>query len=207
MNRAAPAHRTAARTGTGTGRAPALLGIYLNDHLMGSGAGVRLIRRIRDRHSGTPIAPDLDTLVRELDEDQESLRRVINDLDVPVSRVREAVGRLAEAAGRLKLNGRLVSRSPLSDVLEFEGMLLGVEGKAACWRALRAVADVDPRIAAADMDRLLARADAQSRTLEELRHRRAAEVFAADLRGQTSPAPGRHRPHHHRRPGSAPRSA
>ncbi|MER5931863.1 hypothetical protein [Streptomyces sp. NPDC002054] len=171
---------------------PALLTVYLNDHLTGSGGGVRLIRRIADVHRDTDFGPQLAVLARDIAEDQDSLRRIMHDLGVPVRNLREAVGRLAELAGRLKLNGRILSRSPLSDVLELEAMRLGVEGKAACWRSLRAVAVGDDRLDTAELDRLLARAEDQVRSLEAMRLRRAGEVFTADLRRNATPdRPGR----------------
>ncbi|CAM5304262.1 hypothetical protein SAVIM338S_00493 [Streptomyces avidinii] len=168
--------------------APALLTVYLNDHLTGSGAGVRLSRRMAKRQGRADAdgARDLATLAAHVEEDQRSLRRIMRDLGVPVRRVREVAGRIGERAGMLKLNGRILSRSPLSDVVELETMLLGVTGKAACWRALRELADTEPRLDASDIDRLLARSDAQARTLEDQRRRRAAEVFAADLAGTAS---------------------
>nr|WP_239148871.1 hypothetical protein [Streptomyces sp. SID12501] len=60
------------------------------------------------------------------------------DLGVSTDHSKAALGRLSEKAGRLKPNGRLFSRSPLSDVLELESMLLGVQGKTSCWRPLTA---------------------------------------------------------------------
>ncbi|MEV7443130.1 hypothetical protein AB0O22_18635 [Streptomyces sp. NPDC091204] len=163
------------------GPGPSFLTVYLNDHLVGSGAGVRLAGRIAKRHRHMEAGPDLARIADQVEEDQQSLRGIMRDLDVPVRRVHEFVGRIGETAGRLKPNGRLVRRSPLSDVVELEAMLLGVEGKAACWRALRELAATDDRLDAPDLDRLLARADAQVRTLDGLRRRRAAEVFAAEL--------------------------
>ncbi|MDX3540345.1 hypothetical protein PV721_39795 [Streptomyces sp. MB09-01] len=162
--------------------------MYLNDHLTGSSAGVRLARRIAKRHRSTDGGPGLAELAKQIKEDQRSLRRVMRDVHVPVRRVHEVVGRIGETAGRLKPNGNLVRRSPLSDVVELETMLLGVEGKAACWRALRELAATDGRLDAPDLDRLLARADNQALMLDGLRRRRAAEVFAAELEG-TAPAP------------------
>jgi hypothetical protein len=73
-------------------------------------------------------------------------------------------------AGRLKFNGRLLARSPLSDLEELELLLLGVEGKAAGWRTLRTLADTDTRLDAGRLDELISRAacpdrwDALSRT-------------------------------------------
>ncbi|WP_327686169.1 hypothetical protein [Streptomyces sp. NBC_00467] len=48
------------------------------------------------------------------------------DLDVSTDHPKAALGRLAEQAGRLKPNGHLFSRSPLSDILELEALLVGV---------------------------------------------------------------------------------
>ncbi|MFF9909954.1 hypothetical protein [Streptomyces sp. NPDC013457] len=166
-------------------RSEPLLTVYLNDHLTGSAAGVRLIHRIADRQRRTGSGPVLDALARQIEEDQRSLRRIMRDLDVPVRPLREIVGRIGEKAGRLKLNGRLFSRSPLSDVLELEAMLIGVEGKAACWRALRALAETGSGPDGAQLDRLLTRAEEQSRALDAIRLERAAEVFGAEL-----PSPG-----------------
>ncbi|MCT4353545.1 hypothetical protein M5362_10445 [Streptomyces sp. Je 1-79] len=177
-----------------------LLTLYLNDHLTGSAAGVRLIHRIADRQSRTGSGPALAALARQIEEDQRSLRRIMRDLDVPAKPLREIMGRVGEKVGRLKLNGRLFSRSPLSDVLELEAMLLGVEGKAACWRALRELAETGSGVDTAELDRLLTRAGEQSRTLDDLRRRRSAEVFEADA---TEPAAERPRRVSGSRPGTA----
>lgn len=109
-------------------------------------------------------------------------------LDVPAQWPRVAAGRLAEKAARLKLNGRLVKRSPLSDVLELEVMRLGVEGKASMWRSLRVLAVTDSRLDLAAVDRLLARAGRQASVLEALRVEAARRTF-------TTPAPAPARAH------------
>ncbi|MFE7595635.1 hypothetical protein [Streptomyces sp. NPDC057494] len=162
---------------------PSLLGIYLNDHLTGAGSGVELLRRTARAQRGTALGPPLASLALEVAEDRESLLRTMAALDIPVWRSRIALGRLAEKAGRLKLNGRLFSRSPLSDVLELEAMRLGVEGKACAWRSLEALADADPRIDLVRVQGLLRRAERQIRILEALRVERAAQVFTADRTG------------------------
>ncbi|EFL18803.1 hypothetical protein [Streptomyces sp. C] len=107
-------------------------------------------------------------------------------LGVPESRGRAALGRLAEKAGRLKLNGHLFTRSPLSDVLELEAMRLGVEGKACMWRALQALADGGVRVDGARLHALLRRAERQIRILETLRAERSAQVFAPDVARTTA---------------------
>lgn len=167
---------------------PRLLAVYLNDHLAGAGAGVELLRRAARAHRGTPLGPPLAAMAQEVAQDRESLRRIMTELQVPVMRRRIALGWFAEKAGRLKLNGRVVSRSPLSDVVELEAMRLGVEGKACAWRSLQTLAGTESRIDAARVGELLRRAERQIRILEALRRDRAAQVFAAEAAaGDESP--------------------
>ncbi|MGH3016656.1 MAG: hypothetical protein ACRDNN_17050, partial [Gaiellaceae bacterium] len=83
-----------------------------------------------------------------------------------------AGGWMLEKAGRLKMNGQLRGYSPLSRVVELEGLALGVTGKLAVWKALRLLADDEPALDAAELDRLIDSAKQQQRGLEE--HRLAA---------------------------------
>jgi hypothetical protein len=84
-----------------------------------------------------------------------------------------------EKVGRLKPNGRILSRSPLSDVLEVEALRLAVEGKAAGWLLLRRFAEQDGRLDPAQLDRLINRAARQAEVLEDLRVKSAQQTFAA----------------------------
>lgn len=163
-----------------------LLELYLNDHLAGSSAGVDLLKRAAKSHSGKPFGPQLEHLAREVAQDRESLKGIMRSLEVSERRYRAALGWLGEKAGRLKLNGRLFSRSPLSDVIELEAMRLGVQGKRSCWLTLRALAKSDARIDAARLARLLDRAEEQAEVLEELRTRCAVRTFDPAQAGTTS---------------------
>ncbi|MFD5891966.1 hypothetical protein ACFWHQ_39295 [Streptomyces sp. NPDC060334] len=58
-------------------------------------------------------------------------------------------------------------------------MLMGVQGKAACWRTLRALARTDSRLHADDLDVLLDRAERQSTMLEEVRSAAAARTLGS----------------------------
>jgi len=60
-----------------------------------------------------------------------------------VHRYKVLGGWALEKAARFKPNGRLLRRSPLSDLIELEWLLLGVQGKTAGFRALRRLADTD----------------------------------------------------------------
>ncbi|MFF8281275.1 hypothetical protein ACF06W_00980 [Streptomyces albus] len=154
-----------------------MLRIYLNDHLTGATAGAELLRRTAGTHRGGPLGPELEELAREVAEDRQELVEIMVRLGVPVRQARVTAGWVAEKAGRLKLNGGLLSRSPLSDVLELEAMRLGVQAKTACWRTLAALADGEPRLDAGRLAELLDRAAAQARRLEALSARAVLQVW------------------------------
>ncbi|GAA0587098.1 hypothetical protein [Streptomyces crystallinus] len=156
-----------------------LLGIYLNDHLAGATLGVRRARSLveADSERAPALADEVRPVADEISEDRAALLDIMRRLDVPVRRYKVAAGALAETVGRLKPNGRLVRRSPLTSLVELELLRLGVEGKAALWRSLRQVADGDRRLDGAQLDDLLERAERQLDTLEQLRLRQAAETF------------------------------
>jgi hypothetical protein len=79
-------------------------------------------------------------------------------LKVPTRHYTVLAGWTAEKLGRLKPNGYLASRSPLSLLIEFEGLRLWVEGKIACWAVVRELAAHDTRLGVAELNKLLARA-------------------------------------------------
>ncbi|MFE9358303.1 hypothetical protein ACFYPB_29905 [Streptomyces olivaceoviridis] len=150
-----------------------LLGIYLNDHLAGATAGTQRIGHLVRSTRGSALGRALRPVAAEISEDRAALLDIMRDLDVPVRRTKVCAGWAAEKVGRLKLNGRLVRRSPLSTVLELEAMRLAVEGKAAGWLTLRRLATTDERLDPGRLDSLLERARRQQDTVEEWRRRQA----------------------------------
>src|ERR1700761_1346288 len=148
---------------------PRVLGIYLNDHLAGATAGTELARRVAASHQGQGEADALQRIAAEITEDRASLLQIMAALGIPVRTYKVSAAWIGEKAGRLKFNGYLLGRSPLSSLEELEILRLGVEGKAAGWRTLRVLADTDARLDAGDIDELIARARRQGDVLEELR--------------------------------------
>jgi hypothetical protein len=144
--------------------------IYLNDHLMGATAGLELFRRAAGH------IPAVRPLLEEVAEDREALLRILAAVGGQPDQVKVAAGWVGEKLGRLKLNGSLLSRSPLSDVIELESLTLGVHGKLAGWRLLRVLHD--PRLDAAELDRLILRAERQEETLEDIRLATGRTVLA-----------------------------
>lgn len=149
------------------------LAIYLNDHLAGSVVGVELARRARASNEGTEIGAVLAELCAEIEADRETLREAMRRLEVGADRLKPALGWLGEKLGRLKLNGQLRGYSPLSRIVEIEGLMAGVAGKRMLWRALEH--SCEDRLPSFDFAALVARAEAQQRRLESC-HLRAVEL-------------------------------
>jgi hypothetical protein len=157
-----------------------LLGIYLNDHLAGATGGVQLARRLARAHRDSADGDTLRRLAAEIAQDRAALLGVMAVLSIPVRGYKVFAAVIGEKTARLKLNGYLTGRSPLSSLIELEMLRLGVDGKAAGWRTLRALADRDDRLDAARLDELIARAQSQDDVLEELRVRAADQIIGLD---------------------------
>jgi hypothetical protein len=156
------------------------LGIYLNDHLAGSTLGMELAQRIAASARYLPTSDNaLERLAAEIREDRTALLEIMNALGIRIHGYKVFAAWAGEKAGRLKLNGHLLRRSPLSNLEELEMLRLGVEGKGAGWRTLRAVAERDSRLDAGRLDKLISRAARQAELLEKLRSDVAERTFNA----------------------------
>ncbi|MDX6635238.1 MAG: hypothetical protein QOF06_1441 [Solirubrobacterales bacterium] len=155
------------------------LGIYLNDHLGGSTTGVELAKRIRGANEGNEYGVVLARVAQEIEEDRQALERLMDTFEIKRDHPKVIAGWVAEKVGRLKLNGQLIGYSPLSRLVELEGLAIGITGKLSLWEALLEVADEDPRLDRAELTRLSERADSQRAEVWRLRQRAAREAFVA----------------------------
>ncbi len=155
------------------------LGIYLNDHLAGAVGASELARRLLAAEGEGAAGEFMGSFVSELEEDRTELQGLMDRLGVVRNPVKTGAAWAAEKVGRLKLNGRLIRRSPLSLLEELEVLQLGVEGKLAMWRSLREVKARDDRFKDLDLERLIERATRQRDQLERIRLEAAARLFGA----------------------------
>jgi hypothetical protein len=153
----------------------AMLRTYLQDHHAGSTVGLELARRAASSNEGNDYGTELARIADEIAEDRETLEQVMERLGVKASTIKDAAGWTAEKLGRLKPNNSLLSYSPLSRVVELEGLVLGVTGKVALWESLRTA--VGESVDGIEFERLAGRAADQRSRLERLRKRAATEAF------------------------------
>jgi hypothetical protein len=172
-----------------------LLGIYLNDHLAGAVAGSELARRCERNNAGTRYAEPLRGIANAIAEDRRTLEHLMTALGVAGNPAKQLSALAAERISRFKPNGRLTGYSPLSRIVEFDGLSAGINGKRALWLSLLAVADhfasretrggasTEPRPAqyealrTEELQRLISRADEQLETIQRLRNQASVEAF------------------------------
>ncbi|WP_298751323.1 hypothetical protein [uncultured Serinicoccus sp.] len=148
----------------------ALLRIYLEDHLTGATGMVRRLTMMRDSYQDLTVAAEVAQLLQEVTDDRQTLVDVIRSLGLRPSPAKLLLARSGELVGRLKLNGRVRRRSPLTPLLELEVVHAGISGKSGLWRSLTVHADalgLDPR---------------RFRDLEERARRQQDDVVAAHRR-------------------------
>ena len=171
-------------------RNPELLGIYCNDHLAAATGGIELVSRMLGTSKGRQYEEPLEQLLSELREEKAAYLRIMSALDIPVRQYKQLGVWVAEKLSRGKLNGRLLSRSPLSDLVEFEFLASGVRAKRSGFETLRIAAEVEPRLPKAELDRLIDQAHRQYEWLTRTRREVAADVFggAAEAADRTPDA-------------------
>lgn len=146
---------------------------YLSDHLaLSEGIGA-LAERVRDAPRWAEQRTSLEILVEVLRQDREDLEQVLADRGVRPDPLKRTLARLGERVGRLKGNGRIVRGSPLTRLIELEGLQLGLSGSLAPWVTLRDLG-VDRERAEAAIVRLAR----QQGMLDRLRPTVAASGFA-----------------------------
>ncbi|WP_445154893.1 hypothetical protein ACTWLI_01105 [Arthrobacter sp. Hor0625] len=153
-----------------------LLGLYLSDHLTGSTAGLGRIERMARDFTDTPVHADIASVADEIRRERELLLGLIKDLGIRQRPHRQAAAWLAEHAGRLKLNGRLVNRSPMTLVLETELMRGAILAKIGGWQTLEKLAP-ELGLDAATFTRLAADGRAQIEALDRVHEHARNNAF------------------------------
>ena len=165
----------------GQGTAPVLdretLEDYLNQHLLGSRSGVKMFRTAADTWKDTPYADRLRGLADEIAQEQKDLEQMITGLGMKVSVMQEAVGKVAEAAGRL--NPVNLNRSKGNGWTQVELDLLqgALQGKAAMWHVLTKLAEHAPDLDRSETDRLYRQAQDQQAEIQRISEETLATRF------------------------------
>jgi len=154
------------------------LGIYLNDHLAGATARAELARRAAGSHQDPRHRKRLAALAADIAADRQALLQLMRGAGVPVRGHKILAGWAAGKAIRLNPSANFLPRSPLSELIELETLYLGIQGKAARWRALLAATANDALTDQKRLRILLDRAGDQLAVVEELRIQAGVGLFS-----------------------------
>ena len=156
-----------------------LLRIYLRDHHAAEVAGCELAKRTARANSGTPFGTLLASIEAEFAADLRSIERIMGDLGIAPAKGKDAAAWTAEKVGRLKLIGSVTKYSPLSRVIEFEGLTLVLNGRDALLSTLSQLED--DRLDATELDRLSTRVADQRRRIDEARREAISIAFGSEV--------------------------
>ena len=131
---------------------------------------------MRANNEGNEVGTTVAELHEAVKQDRAALETIMQTLDVGVSSLRQAGGRVVEKVSRVKFDEWSTRDSDLRLLLETEALALGIEGKMAGWHALKELPA--SRLNDVDLDGLIGRARQQRATVEELRLAAARAAFA-----------------------------
>lgn len=155
------------------------LSTYIHDHLAGAHGATELLERLRSDHEGEPLAVSAAELLVEITADRRTLEDLARRLSGGYSRPKQTLAWLGARISRAKV-GRSIS-GDFGSFQALEWLVIGIHGKRALWSALAVVSPAEPELGVYDFQHLIARADAQLRTVEEHRLRMALGALGRNV--------------------------
>jgi len=152
---------------------------YLNDHRAGATAGTALARRIWRSNRRTKWGPIIEKVADSIEQDLVVLDEVRAAAGVSGGDIKKAAALLTERASRLKLNGHLLTYSPLSRVLELETLMSAVRGKQSLWVTLHSAAQSRAEWSGFDFASLEKQGSEQMETLGRVHEWAVTEMMGA----------------------------
>ena len=137
------------------------LSVYLNDHISGAVAAIKIIEDCRAHNPSGPLNEALTELLVQVKADHTVLKDIQARVPSSENPIKKFTTWLFSRVIRLKLESILFQYNDLTRLEELEGLMLGIRGKLALWSALQAAASSDDRFADIDFERLQERARQQ----------------------------------------------
>lgn len=154
------------------------LAVYLDDHLAGSVAALKMMEELIQLESGRALEAKLRELHAEVLDEQRGVRDLLERIRSSPSPVKQAAAWLSEKVGegRLALSAR--THPALARMQALEALALGLQGKLALYRVLAELAPDDRRL----HGDFAALADRTTRQHAMVEHERLAAARAAFAR-------------------------
>jgi hypothetical protein len=154
------------------------IAIYLHDHMAGSHFAIELLDSLHNQYGDEPLGRFATALKIDVEQDQATLKEIIDRVGKSHLDLKEAAGWFAEKVSQLKLK-RDDSGGGIGTFEALETLMLGIRGKFALWQVLPVVREVDARIPDKNFETLKARAEEQYGRVEAQRLDLARAIFRA----------------------------
>jgi hypothetical protein len=148
---------------------------YLNHHLAGSIVVLEILQHLEAE--AADLAPHIAKLRTEIEVDHRDLKLLMHRLGISESRIRKVSGWIAEQLTEVALEVDDESRGALRRLERLEAVAIGIDGKLALWRALKAAAEVEPELRGPAFEDLSKRAEEQRRQVEVFRLEAASSAL------------------------------
>lgn len=153
------------------------LAAYLDYHLLGSAAGVRLFDAVRQSWAGTPQEAEFRKLREELSAERKELKALHRSFGYQRNKLKQ----IGSAAGAVvsKINPLNPTRASggVGAEMELESCLSALRGKQCMWQVLTVLAPKDSRLNATRFQELEAQAADQQKRVERIMTETAGKRF------------------------------
>jgi hypothetical protein len=147
------------------------LAAYLDSHLVGSSAGMRMFNAAKRTWKGTEAAGALARIERDVAGERRELKQLMHALGYRRSMFKAAAARAGAAVGKLNPVNPLRTGGGATGQLELELLQSALKGKECLWRTLLELADEQPRLDRRRLSELLDKVRLQQETVAEIMRR------------------------------------
>ncbi|MCG2622384.1 hypothetical protein LVY72_10700 [Arthrobacter sp. I2-34] len=153
------------------------LAAYLDSHLVGSAAGLRMFNAAKRTWKGTDAATVLAGIEREVAGERRELKQLMHSLGYHRSLFKAAAARAGAVVGKLNPVNPLRSGGGATGQLELELLQSALKGKECLWRTLLELAPAQPQLDSSRLTDLLELVRRQQETVADIMRRTAPARF------------------------------
>jgi hypothetical protein len=153
------------------------LAAYLDSHLVGSSAGVRMFNAARRTWKGTDAGSSLAGIEREIAGERQEIKQLMHTLGYRRSWLKAVASRAGAMVGKFNPVNVFRSGGGATGQLELELLQSALKGKESLWRTLLALTRAQPRLNRNRLSELLDAVRRQQDTVAEIMLRTVPERF------------------------------
>ena len=158
------------------------LSVYLKDHFAGGVGAIELLRHLSESHEDRDLKAFYRELLADIEADHETLNRLMTELGIEESKVRNAGAWVAEKLSRVKLGSGTEFKGQLNDLQALETLFMGITGKRLLWCVLSELHEANTLPVEVNLGELEQRALQQLERVEAKRLQLAESLFGISSR-------------------------